>query len=209
VCLFSLSIIIPTQGRIELARTLHSIDPQMSSNDEVILVADERGNPKYVEWLAGMLNVTWDSFGIGYRVFVQPTGKPVGQPLRNFGIEQATKDYIVWIGDDDIFTGDAFEKIRAALAENPGKVHMFKWNSWQAGLLPRNKKIEEGNVGDHPIVAPNDQSKLGRFGMRYAGDYDFVRATVDNFGGEENVVWRNEMIAICRPERFEKKGLGK
>lgn len=197
----TLSILVPTMGRVELARLFHSISPQLGSDDEVVVVADERGNIDYVKWLCNLC-------GPWFKFFSQPTGKPVGQPLRNYGIEQITKQHLVFIGDDDVFTDYAFSKIKTALAENPGKVHMFKWNSWQAGLLWREQKIKEGNIGDHPIVAPNDQSKLGRFGMRYAGDYDFVRATVDNFGGEENIIWRNEMIAVCRPERFEKKSPG-
>jgi len=203
----SLSIILPTIGRDTLARTLMSIDNQIEDNDEVIIVADERGNWQYAEWLWETLNAKVTPFGPIFKFFKQPTGKPVGQPLRNFGIEQAERDYIVWTGDDDVFTPDAFDAIKTNVCKNPDKVHLFRWDAWQCGVAWREKVIKEGNIGDHSIVAPNDQSKLGRFTMRYAGDYDYIVETVNNFGGEENVIWCQEILTICRPERHEKKKL--
>lgn len=208
----TLSIIIPTIGRDTLARTLMSIDRQIHKdyvdlyNDEIIVAADERGNWQYAEWLCSILNEhSYEPYRNVYRFFKQPTGKPVGQPLRNYGIEQATKSHIVFSGDDDVFTPDAFDSIRTNVCQNPDKVHLFKLNAWQCGVVPRDQKLYEGNIDVGCAVVPNDQSKIGRFTMRYAGDYDFIVETTNNFGGEENIVWCPEILTITRPERFLKK----
>jgi len=55
----------------------------------------------------------------------------------------------------------------------------------------------QGNVGAPCIVTPHVPGLLGTWGDRYEGDFDFIKSTMDLWGGEPD--WRDDVIAICRP----------
>jgi hypothetical protein len=60
-------------------------------------------------------------------------------------------------------------------------------------------KAVESHIGGHCAVFPNDEL-LGRFTCRYQGDYDYIRSTLDNWGGDDQAVWVDDVIAIARPQ---------
>ena len=199
----NLSIIIPTLGRDTLLRTWESIYPQLEDGDRVWMIAD--GMPAYTK--CRQIH--------GYRhepVVVccetQPEmAKQPGGSQRNAFLNCGGRyggDYLLWIDDDDVYLPGALAVIRGALAVNPGVPHLFRmkqpwglvWADGSEGLLI------EGNVGTPMIVAPNIPEKLGRFGNRYEGDFDFIQQTVSLHGGE--VIWRPEVIVECRPKEASK-----
>lgn len=163
-----LSVIVPTTGRPALARALESITSQLLPGDEVIVRADRSG-----DW---------------------------GATPRTEGMRQATGDYLLWMDDDDIYTPGALAAIRAALKENPGRPHLFRMR--RAGgindALPRVRAVRVGEVSTQMFCAPNDPAKLGAWGKRYEGDFDFISSTLAHYPPDA-MVWRQEVIAVWRP----------
>jgi len=201
----TLSVIIPTQGRDTLERTLRScLDAGLRPDDEILVVADTHepliGN--IIEMMSRAMRsmdlyipnnflVTHDA---GHHCF--------GHCQINHGLEIARGDYIVLNDDDDVFASGAFDRIRAAADELPEpRPLLFRFQSmfgvvyW---LEPHAGTAYEGQIGGHCAVFPNDK-RLGRFSCRYNGDYDYIRSTLDNWGGDSEAVWIDDVIAIARP----------
>lgn len=163
-----LSVIVPTTGRATLARTLDSIRAQLEPGDEVITIADRTG-----DW---------------------------GATPRTEGMRKATGDYLMFMDDDDLYLPGAFAAVRAALAAAPGRPHLFGMRRGAPfhDVLPLREDVAIGNVSTQMIVAPNDPARLGTWGTRYEGDYDFISSTLALYPPDA-VVWRPEVIAVWRP----------
>lgn len=227
-----LSIIVPTIGRATLRRTLNSIAPQLREGDECLVVAD--GHLENVEALCR-------EFGEAFHYLTwRDERSVVGQAQRNAGILAARGDYLAFIGDDDVYTPDAFDAIREAIraacecdecggsghttpwagedAENcdecGGKgwhsfkqpFFLFRVNTWSSGLVwslssNPHDRLKIGNIDASCAVFPNN-GHLGVFTNRYEGDFDFIRESLWKNRGKG--VWKEEVIVICRPERFER-----
>lgn len=121
-----------------------------------------------------------------------------GQTPRNEAMPQAKGDYLLFLDDDDVYLTGAFDVIRAALTENPGRPHIFRMRRGEYNdLIWTEKVIRVGNVSTQMFVVPNDPARLGRWGKRYEGDYDFITSTLAKYPAD-SVVWREEPIAIWR-----------
>jgi len=191
----NLSIVCPTIGRETLARTLESLAPQLAAEDEVLVVADGH-QPEVYELCA--------RYGHQFRYLTcYEAGSGWGQAQRNFGMDLAAKDYLAFIGDDDVFAPGALEAIRQAIAAWPGSLFLFRVDTWSSGIVwkPGRQQIEEGYVDASCAVFPNDPERLGRWAYCYTGDCTFIRETAACYPASA-LVWRPEVIAICRPERY-------
>lgn len=196
----TLSVVLPTMGRPTLERTLGSLADQLRAGDEVLVVSD--GHITSVYEACGRWNSLLGERPFRYLVCKTVAGG-VGQEQRNFALDLAQGDYVSFIGDDDIYLPGALDSIRAAERECPGARFLFRWDSWQAGVLWREKAVRPGWIGDHAAVFPR-AAGLARFGLHYEGDFDFIRDTLA-MNPETPLVWRPEMIAICRPERYDEE----
>lgn len=189
----SLSIIIPTMGRETLRRTLESIRPQLMPDDEVLVVSDGLAYSDFwedvKEWSAEFKELSC----------IDPRSC-YGHAQRNFGLSAATKHYVTFCGDDDVYDQDAFSVVREAIATNPGRPLIFRVDTWSCGLVWHDEVLEVGNVDCGGFVVPNDKERLGTFSYRYEGDYDFINGTLRGY--PEGPVWRPERIQVCRPERY-------
>lgn len=194
------SIIIPTLGRNTLKRALDSIYSQSSDEDEVQLVFD--GADSYnrsVEPLKDFGDLPIKSC---CETVPELSGCP-GATQRNWAIDaKITRGtHILWLGDDDVYRSGALDRVRYWCDRYPDKCLMFKmYTFWHTIVWGDEPELREGNVSDHIFVAPNIPANLGRYTNRYAGDFDFIRETVYNFGGESEVIWVPEIIVQCRPE---------
>jgi hypothetical protein len=64
--------------------------------------------------------------------------------------------------------------------------------------------LAEDHVGGHCFVVPNKKAYLAAWTARYQGDWDHIRGTLDKWpGGDAAVVWREEVIALARPNTPE------
>ncbi len=196
------SVIIPTLGqRMDgLQRAVAALDQAGLDRtcDEVLLVADTYSAP-VPDALAAFAAAQGPAFRL-----LECGDEPhcVGQPQRDAGVAASTKDYILFGNDDDCCTLGALYTVRAICASLPEPrpqlyrfVHQHGVVLWDTpGVLA------PGHCSDHCICFPNDKDRLGRFGRRYEGDFDFIRSTVDKWGAD-NLLWRPEIIAVARPAR--------
>ena len=96
-----------------------------------------------------------------------------GHGLRNRCLDEglATGDWLVSIDDDDEFLPGAFEAMRAAVAEHPGRWFIFKMTFGDGSHYPGvtvwdRPQVRVGNVGTPMILAPaSAKSRWGVEGM--------------------------------------------
>lgn len=161
-----LSVIVATQGRPSLARTLASITPQLLHGDELLVERDDSG-----DW---------------------------GAAARTRAIAKASGDHLIFLDDDDVWTPDALQTVRSALAANPGRPHLFQMRYSGGRVLWDRQEIADGVVSTVQFVCPNDPFKFGVWTTRYQGDYDFIRTTCDHYPA--GPVWVPKVICEVRPD---------
>jgi glycosyltransferase involved in cell wall biosynthesis len=196
-----LSVIVPTVGRPELARTLESIRLQADRDlVEVVVVGDSHAgtHAARLPWARQLARK------YGARYAEHDGGKHmVGQAQRQYGMGLATGEWLAFMADDDLYRDGALARMIAA-----GEWHgserplLFRVQMNHIGLHIWHFKglLRLGNVDAECIMVPNVPDKLGRWGDRYEGDYDFICETVVLFG---DATWIDETIAIARPEPDE------
>jgi hypothetical protein len=183
-----LTVIIPTVGRDSLAATLGSLTPQLSDEDDIMVVEDGE--------------TQLGAYGHGARNWM----------LDRFDLDWGGTHF--WsIDDDDIAASDALNIIRTAIESFPGAWFIFQRiggaNSHYHGLkVPHTKhKVLPGNVGTPCIVWPASAEArwgTGAFAIDglpthnpgYFGDYEMAVALQKELG---DPVWVDEVIAIIRP----------
>jgi len=121
---------------------------------------------------------------------------PWGHTARNRLMPRAEGDFLLFIDDDDIYLPGAFEIVRAAVADEPDRVHMFKMRYADGQELWRTQTVECGNVSTQMVVAPNPPGQLGHWGDRYEGDFDFIESSCRQQG---EPLWHEDVIALVRP----------
>ena len=203
----SLSIIIPTPGQGRpLKRCLRSIASQpLLPGDEVLVVGDCLDDPHPDTGLADVRALVAD-FGPQYKfLYTLPVEHDFGHTQINIGMHVAKGDYLVFQDDDDVFTEGAFGSIRNAAEEHPGRPLMFRFvTRFRTLVWGAHPVLAQDHVGGHCFVVPNQKEHLAPWSERYQGDWDFIRGTLDKWpGGDKAVVWREEVIALARPNTPE------
>lgn len=191
----SLSLLVPTHREDRpLKRCLDSVKDQLYARDEVIVVGDTLDGP--LDGVEALVK----SYGPRYRYLPVNTGHHCfGHCQLDAGVAVARGDYIHCNDDDDVWTPTALESFRkmGGSLKAPLPI-LFRFKSyvgpifWIApGLFARNM------IGGHCLLAPRE--KAGHFTCAYSGDFDYVESTVNAYGGPENAVWCEEIVAIARP----------
>lgn len=192
----SLTFLVPTHREDRpLARCLNSIQHQMQPKDEVIVIGDTHDGPlPYVKLLVGSYGpyFTYLPFDAGHHCY--------GHCQLNHGISLAQGDYLHVNDDDDVWTVGAADKMRLAVAEEPDRPHLFRFQSYVGGMIFWAAKgmVERNYIGGHCLVTPNGP-KVGTWDCAYTGDFDYIRTTLDLHGGNESAVWHEDVIAVARP----------
>jgi len=192
----SFSLLIPTAGRPELECALSSIVLQLAPEDEVIVIGDTLDDPLLHS------QAIVESFGPQFRwIEHKDEEHTFGHRQLNAGIAAARGDYIHCQDDDDIWSDDALPSMRRAALQFPGRPFLFRFISRHHGqpFWDRYGLLAQDHVGGHCLVTPNTTGKVGKWSDRYQGDFDFVLDTVTLQGGIDNVIWRDEIIAVARP----------
>lgn len=182
------SVIVATQGRPSLARALQSLaDQPLAADDEVLVVG--QAIPAIVDVAAAF----------GSRFVACPPGGDWGHTERQVAMPLAQGTHLVALDDDDVYQPGAFRAMRAACAAHPGRPLMFRMIAPWGATLWRDRQVREGNHGTPQFVPPNDPARLGTYGTRYAGDFDFVVSTLAHYPPDA-LVWDPTVTYVCRPE---------
>lgn len=183
----TLSIVIPSLGRDSLERTLASC----VEADEIILVGDRARGPVNIRFPLHK-NVKYEEGNFGV------TGGHAG---RAHGIQFATGTHLAFFDDDDVYTEGAIDLMREAACDRPV---IFRMDDYFHGIIWREPSIRFGNVSTQMYVVPNEPENLGSWAPHApglpqpGGDYTFIKETCEKMGAP---VWREEVIAILRPDR--------
>lgn len=210
----TLSIVIPTQGRETLKRAVQScVDAGLKTGDQIVIVGDTFESP--VNAVYERVQEAWEliPFRIGRLWIAHDAGHHCwGHCQLNAALDamcddddheehpRVNGDYILCQDDDDVYAAGALTSIRERIDALPEPAPLlFRFRSWWGNVywdVPG--KAIENHIGGHCAVFPND-ARLGRFSCRYQGDYDYIRSTLDNWGGDDTAVWVDDVIAIARP----------
>lgn len=205
-----LSGIIPTPGQGRpLARALASVAPQLRAGDEVLVIGDCLDGPlPEVEALVRRFDAECDG---RFRYLPFNGGQHSwGHFEINHGMSKAQGDYLTFLDDDDIWTPDAFATIRRvveSLSEPCPLLFRFQtqwgaicWDEACRDAGGRRVPVQD-HIGGHCAVFSNIPERLGRWSARYAGDYDFIRSTLDLWPNkDDDALWYDDLIAIARPK---------
>ncbi len=203
-----LSVICPTIGRPELHATLRSIRAQaLPSEVEILVVGDTHGDD-----FADALIVA-RQLCRGYDAsYIEHDGglHAWGHPQRNYGQRLARGAWLLFTQDDDAYCVGAFTKLYDALvqhavhkADNRRDVdarpipHIFKFVTWQAGVIWHQPRVRLGNVDADMIAVPNVPKRLQRWTYEYCSDFEYIDETVAEYEGQ--VIWQDAIIGQGRP----------
>lgn len=194
----TISLVIATKGRPTLARSLRSLVGQAwAAGDEVLVVAD---GPlplvrELCEQFAALIPVR----------YVENPGQTGtwGHHARNWVLDarQARGAWLMALDDDDEYTPSAIASARAAFAgcQTP-RPHIFRMSGHPSNpLLWEEPVLRVANLGTPCLGLPNNPGRLGRYGMTYAGDFEFARSTCAHY--PSGPVWREEVVCRVRPGR--------
>lgn len=188
------SIITPTIGRPELARTLTSVARQCGPYDEHVVIGD--GPQPEAQRMALEYRHT--------RYIQTPKTGGFGAVQRDAGTAQATGDYLIFLDDDDVLVDGILPVVREIVAATPGALFLFRCRFYGYGAIPdgtvlwRDQEIRDGNVSTALIVCPN-KPNLPRWAahgvLRYNADFTFLR----DVAGLTQTIWQQEILQITRP----------
>jgi glycosyltransferase involved in cell wall biosynthesis len=181
------SVIIPTVGRPLLSRVLGEVVPQLGAEDEVLVVGD--GRQPEAERMVREADPR-----VRYLEF--ESAHCWGHPQRNWAMERARGTHLLSLDDDDALRSGALEAVRSVSSRFPDRPLAFRVQ-YGSELLWREPRVACGNVTTQMFVVPNVKERLGRWGDRYEGDYDFIRSTALLYPlGMRSILWREEIIAL-------------
>jgi len=192
----AITVIVPTIGRPTLERCLRSFLPDLSGNDEVVVMVD--GDLPHVEFLCQELA---REFPLPVWTYAWETEQGNwGHPLRNMALDRFVDTSHVWtIDDDDVAAPGAIKTLRKYIQHDFVIFKMeFGPGSHADGITCwRYKTIMHGDVGTPMIFARKSDS---RFGLHYSGDLDYAKGLKAIYG---EPTWAPEVIAHIRPEETD------
>jgi hypothetical protein len=120
---------------------------------------------------------------------------PWGHSSRNRAMRWAKGDWLLFMDDDDVYTPDAFQIVRAGIGQDPEAVHIFRMRYADGRELWTDREVRLGNVSTQMAVVPN-RGPLGTWNEAlYEGDFSFISATAKH----RPVCWHEQVIALIRP----------
>jgi len=189
--MISISVIVPTCGRMTLTRALASVRDQLSDHDEVLVVGDGR-QPSAERAVARLDDPRFRYFEHG------PTGF-LGNAQRNFAADRATGQVLVFLDDDDVLAATALADVRRAWDETPGRPMMFRIQFHDPPVLKwREPTLADENISGGSFVIPNLSERMARWpeppelGDDFA-DRKFILDTLKLWPADA-LVWREEIL---------------
>ena len=189
----SFHLLIATMGRKTLIQMLDSIVPQMEESDFITVVYDNKDTGNTFETVKNMktrckLNVIMnnETYDVNYPQ----------HSIRN-KYNDLEGDFIFHGDDDDIYTPNAMIYIRKYVC-NPTTLYLFNlyFKDIKTETFYKNK-LEISHISTPSGVIPKEINKLGIWGDRHGGDFDFYKSIEDKV---YRVQYQDEAIYIIRPQ---------
>lgn len=188
------SVIVATTGRPTLPRALQSLaDQPLVPGDPVLLTA---GDEVIVVGAGAAIRGVAARFG--YRFLEAGPFGDWGQQERQTAMRHARGTHLAFLDDDDVFCPGAFAAMRAAVGAHPRRPVMFKMVAPWGTTIWKDPVVRCGNHGGPQFVCPNDPARLGVWGRRYEGDFDFIVSTLAKYPPDA-LVWDATVTYVCRP----------
>lgn len=140
---------------------------------------------------------------LGYCEATRPASV-FGCHQRDVGILVSRGRHLAFLDDDDVYLPGALDLFRAAVAEQPEAVHVFR-AEWGPGhhacgtVLWREREFQVGNVATCMVVYPRSERMPLWMEHNEAGvvsDFGWMQAAA---AGRE-IVWHEQLVATVRPE---------
>lgn len=188
----ALTIVVPSQGRPTLPRLLESLQPKYHDGVrvEIFLVGDSHGG--YIN----DVRYTARQFDCIRFAEVDADCHAWGYPQIQYGYDNATGDYILCIGDDDVYVPNALNKIQETIRKTERVApYLFKVRMRDGTIFWNEGGFVRGRVSTQNFCVLNIKDKLGF----WWDDFAFMEATVNKYGGHSSIVWSTELIAEWKP----------
>ena len=197
----SFAVVVPTIGREMLEGTLDSILAQeLQQGDQVFVVRDSFGDlddalgvrarvEAYAEKSNGIIQYREHDAGFHF----------YGVPQHNAVWREATADYLMSMGDDDIFCAGAWARLREAIGEEWQRAVLFQWLSPWRQILWRKREMTRSLVSGSCMAAPRYACCDIPEGRYVEVDFDWMQQIIANTGQEP--LWVEDVVAIARPEK--------
>jgi hypothetical protein len=117
-----------------------------------------------------------------------------GHETRNHALQRCAGTHLLFIDDDDRYMKGALALVRERVSALPRKVHLFAMALDYGVVIRPAWPLREGQIGTPMICVPRGRRKLGRWGDRYEGDFDFVSSTMELRG--DLPVLHEDVIAL-------------
>lgn len=178
-----------------LKRCLDSLDPQLGPDDSVIIVGDT------FDGLLPAVERLVLTYGPRYRYVEHNAGRhSFGHDQINYGLSLADGEWLHVSDDDDIWAPGAVDVMRSAADANPGRPILFRFLSYHGIVFWITRGVfAYEQVGGHCLLAPNIPGKVGTWLDHYQGDWSYLESTIALHGGDQSIIWRDEIIVIARP----------
>lgn len=204
----SFTVVLTTVGRAKLERQLHSLGPQLTSVDNIVLISDINAtDPSTAPLIASveslLKGLECNNCTKIFRQNPYPMGG-AGHNSRTFHQKSLPGAFILHGDDDDYYTPDAFEIIRAVITTLEPRVYIFraaKENLYKAVLVPYRQlmsfpamhsiyphEIGIYNGGTPNGIVRNLPDKFPDWGVKIGGDAVFWQSVIYNFGHENTVL---------------------
>lgn len=132
-------------------------------------------------------------------VLTEPYTGDFGNRSRDHGCQVATGTMLMFCDDDDVYTPDALETVRSVVADQTGRVHLFRMDSPTDGIIWVEPTVRLCNVGTPMFVIPNVKAKLGRWQNSEGAFSDFRFLTDTLKLHDEPPLFHEQIIARVRP----------
>lgn len=134
----------------------------------------------------------------GDEIFVHVNNDcPWGHESRNLMMDVARGDYLLFLDDDDAYVPDALEKVRYAIASDPGaSIHIFRMDYGDHQIWS-DPEIRLGNVSTIMFCVNRLDCEGAVWADVYEGDFHFITQAAELT--EDSVVFHEHVIGLVRP----------
>lgn len=194
----SIAVVIGTIGRPTLEDTLHSIHAQgLQPKDRVIVVRDsfeDPGDSREVQRRVAEFGPQFEyhAYDAGYHYN--------GVEQTNYGCELADTDFVLSIGDDDIYEQGAFKTLRTVMAEDPVRPVLFRFLAPWREVLWDYPRMQVSRISGQCIAIPRQWMQMQPTRECPSVDFEWMEAILAKAkAASVDPLWLDALLVIARP----------